>query len=121
MDFENQYVNVGEYLRQAMTRNPHLQVLMTASVFDLATPYFDAYFTRDHLGLPPELRDQCQIQRYQAGHMMYIRKADHAKLKRDVTEFMRKGPLAPSLSRLPNSPTGPCARSARRRRRGCRG
>ena len=88
--FENQYVNVGEYLRQAMTRNPHLQILMTAGVFDLATPYFDAYFTRDHLGLPPELRDHVQIERYQAGHMMYIRKADHAKLKKDVTEFMKR-------------------------------
>ena len=89
-DFENEYVNVGEYLRQAMTRNPHLHVLMTASVYDLATPYFDTYFTRDHLGLPKELRGNVEIQRYEAGHMMYIRKVDHAKLKQDVTEFIRK-------------------------------
>ena len=41
-----------------MTRNPHLQVLMAAGVYDLATPFFDAIFTRDHLGLPQELRRQ---------------------------------------------------------------
>jgi carboxypeptidase C (cathepsin A) len=81
---------VAESLRQAMTRNPHLQVLMTAGVYDLATPYFDAFFTRDHLGLPKELRGNVRIELYQAGHMMYIRKADHAKLKKDVTELIRK-------------------------------
>jgi carboxypeptidase C (cathepsin A) len=89
-DFNNQYVNVADLLRQAMTRNPHLQVLMTAGVYDLATPYFDAFFTRDHLGLPKELRGNVKVELYQAGHMMYIRKADHAKLKKDVTELIRK-------------------------------
>ncbi|HTG33222.1 MAG TPA: peptidase S10 [Thermoanaerobaculia bacterium] len=88
--FHNQYVDVADLLRQAMTRNPHLQVLMTAGVYDLATPYFDAFFTRDHLGLPKELRGNVKIELYQAGHMMYIRKADHAKLKKDVTELIRK-------------------------------
>jgi carboxypeptidase C (cathepsin A) len=88
--FNNQYVDVAELLRRAITRNPHLQVLMAAGVYDLATPYFDAFYTRDHLGLPKELRGNVQIQLYQAGHMMYVRKADHAKLKRDVGEFIRK-------------------------------
>src|SRR5947199_196203 len=34
--FHNQYVNVAEYLRQAITRNPNLKVLMAAGVYDLA-------------------------------------------------------------------------------------
>ncbi len=88
--FHNQYVNVAEYLRQAMTRNPHLQVLMAAGVYDLATPFFDTFFTRDHLGLPQDLRGNVRIELYQAGHMMYIRKADHDKLRKDVTGFIRK-------------------------------
>ena len=88
--FENQYVNVAEYLRQAMTRNPHLQVLMAAGVYDLATPYFDAYFTKDHMGLPKELRDNVRVELYEAGHMMYIRKADHQKLKRDIAELIKR-------------------------------
>ncbi len=89
-DFENQYVNMGELLRGAMTRNPHLWVLMQGGVYDLATPYFDSIFTKDHLGLPKELRDQVRIELYESGHMMYIRKADHRKLKQDIAEFIRK-------------------------------
>jgi carboxypeptidase C (cathepsin A) len=81
---------MADILRRAITFNPHLQVLMAAGVFDLATPYFDALFTRDHLNLPPELRGNVHLELYQAGHMMYIRQADHAKLKKDVADFLRK-------------------------------
>jgi len=88
--FQNQYVDMAEILRRAITRNPHLQVLMAAGVYDLATPFFDTYYTRDHLALPRELRGNVQIQLYEAGHMMYARKADHAKLKKDVTELIRR-------------------------------
>jgi carboxypeptidase C (cathepsin A) len=89
-DFENQYVNMGEYLRRAMTRNPDLQVLMANGIYDLATPYFDSIFTKDHLGLPKELRDNVQIELFESGHMMYIRKADHQKLRQVIAGFIRK-------------------------------
>jgi carboxypeptidase C (cathepsin A) len=85
--FENQYVNVAEPLRQAMVRNRALRVFMAAGVYDFATPYFDAFYTVDHLGLPADLRGHIEIERYQAGHMMYIRKADHRKLKSDLAAF----------------------------------
>ena len=89
-DFHNQYVNMGEYLRQAMTQNPHLQILMMAGVYDLATPYFDSIFSRDHLGLPKELRGNVKVELYESGHMMYVRKADHQKFKKDLAEFIQK-------------------------------
>jgi carboxypeptidase C (cathepsin A) len=88
-DFENQYLNMAESLRQAMVRNPDLKVLITAGYYDLATPYFDAFYTVDHLGLPPELRDHVRITTYEAGHMMYIRAADHRKLKQDILDLLR--------------------------------
>ena len=87
-DSENQYLNMAEYLRQAMVRNPDLKVLITAGYYDLATPYFDSVYTVDHLGLPPELRDHIRITNYEAGHMMYIRAADHRKLKQDIAGFL---------------------------------
>jgi carboxypeptidase C (cathepsin A) len=87
---ENRYLNMAETMRQAMTRNPHLKVLVTSGYYDLATPYFDAFYTVDHLGLPPELRGNVRITTYEAGHMMYIRKADHRKLKQDIVEFLRE-------------------------------
>jgi len=54
--YGNQYVNMAESLRSAITRNPHLRVLVASGYYDLATPYFDAFYTVDHLGLPEALR-----------------------------------------------------------------
>ncbi|MGB5342158.1 MAG: peptidase S10 [Thermoanaerobaculia bacterium] len=85
----NRYVNVSEDLRQAVTRNPALKVLFTSGYYDLATPYFDTPFSVAHLGLPEQLRENLSIAYYAAGHMMYIREADHAKFKQDVAEFIR--------------------------------
>jgi len=86
----NQYVNLAEFLRQAMTHNPRLQVLMASGVYDLATPFFDSLFTRDHLGLPKELRGNVRNELYQAGHMMYVRQAEHQKLKRDMVDLIKR-------------------------------
>jgi len=95
--FDNRYVNVAETLRAAMTRNPELEVLFTSGYYDLATPYFDTPYTVAHLGLPEELRENVDIEYYEAGHMMYIREADHRKFKRDVAEFiLRASKTAPA-------------------------
>jgi carboxypeptidase C (cathepsin A) len=89
-DFENQYLNVAEYLRQAMTHNPDLKVLMASGHFDLACPYFDSVYTVDHLGLPPELRGHIRVAQFEAGHMMYVRKSEHRKLHDEVEKFIRE-------------------------------
>lgn len=81
---------MAESLRLAMVRNPDLKVLLTAGYYDLATPYFDSFLTVDHLGLPPELRGNVRITTYEAGHMMYIRAADHRKLKQDIVELLQE-------------------------------
>ena len=90
----NRYVNVAEDLRQAMTRNPELRVLFTAGYYDLATPYFDTPYTAAHLALPEELRDNVEITYYEAGHMMYIREADHDKFRNDIVGFIERS-IAP--------------------------
>jgi carboxypeptidase C (cathepsin A) len=86
--FENQYVNLAEPLRQEMVKNPALRVLVASGVYDLATPYFDAVYTVDHMGLPPELKRHIQLKRYESGHMIYVRQSEHRKLKRDIAQFM---------------------------------
>lgn len=86
----NRYVNVAETLREAMTRNPRLKVLLQSGYYDFATPYFDSVYTMRHLGLPEELRGNIEIEFYEAGHMMYIRRADHKKFYDDVVRFIRK-------------------------------
>jgi len=84
---ENRYVNVAETLRSAMSKNPSLEVMVSCGYYDLATPFFAAEYTVDHLGLAESLRDQVRVRYYEAGHMMYLREADLAKLKRDAAAF----------------------------------
>jgi carboxypeptidase C (cathepsin A) len=83
----NRYADVADTMRSAMTRNPAMRVLVASGYFDMATPYFAAAYTIDHLGLAPELRDHIHQTFYGAGHMMYLRHADLAKLKDDVARF----------------------------------
>jgi carboxypeptidase C (cathepsin A) len=64
--------NVGPDLATAMKRNPELEVLLVNGIYDLATPYFAAVWTMDHLGLPPELRANIHRADFAAGHMMYV-------------------------------------------------
>ncbi len=85
----NQYLNVAEDLRKAMARNPELQVFLGAGYYDLATPYFAAEYTFDHLGFGPGYAERVTKAYYEAGHMMYIRRADREKLKADVAAFIR--------------------------------
>jgi carboxypeptidase C (cathepsin A) len=47
-EFENQYVNVGETLRAAMTYNPYLKVFVANGYYDLGTPYFATEYTFNH-------------------------------------------------------------------------
>jgi len=84
------YLNVAEILRRAMTENPKLQVLIMSGHFDLATPFFGSDYTIDHMSLPPELRDNIRATYYEAGHMFYIRAADHAKMRRDFLDLIQR-------------------------------
>jgi carboxypeptidase C (cathepsin A) len=89
--FQFRYPYLGEALREAMVKNPDLKVLVASGHFDFATPYFDAVFTARHLGLPEALRGNMKLTTYDAGHMMYIRRADHQKLKKEIAELIREG------------------------------
>ena len=80
----NSFVNVAETLRDSMTRNPHMLVHVAAGYYDLATPFFAAEYTVDQMLLPADLRANISFDYYRSGHMMYVRDADNAKLKRDV-------------------------------------
>lgn len=83
----NRYVNVGEALRAAMVKNPGLHLLVASGYYDLATPYFAADHTVSHLGLDAERRARVTQTYYEAGHMMYLRRADLVRLKQDAARF----------------------------------
>jgi carboxypeptidase C (cathepsin A) len=85
---QNSYADTGNLLRNAFAKNPHLKVLLCAGYYDLATPYFAAEYTINHLGIHPDLRKNISWAFYESGHMMYIERQSHAKLKKDIAEFI---------------------------------
>ncbi|MDA8018755.1 MAG: peptidase S10 [Thermoanaerobaculia bacterium] len=93
----NAYANYAETLRSAMHVNPYLKVLVMSGYYDLATPYFATDYTVEHMQLAPELRDNIWVEYYESGHMMYVRRADHAKFRRDflklIDEATTPGPM----------------------------
>jgi len=84
---QNQYLNVGESLRDAMTKNPALKVYVGSGYYDFATPYFIAKYDLSHMFLRPEFRGNVKHYFYQSGHMYYINKPDMEKMKKDVDAF----------------------------------
>ena len=92
--YENRYVNVAETLRSAMTQNPFLHVFVAKGYYDLATPFFAADYTFDHLGLDATLRGHLSGAYYEAGHMMYVHPPSLAKLKADIAQFIKSSTAA---------------------------
>jgi carboxypeptidase C (cathepsin A) len=84
---QNKYLNVSETLRQAMSKNPYLKVWVAAGYYDLATPYFAAEYTFNHMMLRPEQKKNVNFTYFEAGHMMYIHKESLIKLKKDADKF----------------------------------
>jgi carboxypeptidase C (cathepsin A) len=87
-DHDNQYIQVGETLRHAMTLNPYLKVFVANGYYDLATPHFATEYTFNHLGLDPELRANITMHHYEAGHMMYVHQPSLAQLHTDLAAFL---------------------------------
>ncbi len=86
-EFSNQYVNVAEYLRQAMNKNRHLKVFVANGYYDLATPFFATEYTFNHLAIDPELSNNIDMAYYKSGHMMYIHIPSLAKMRKDLETF----------------------------------
>lgn len=93
-EFENQYMDMTEELRAAMTRNPFLQVLGVAGYYDLATPFGGLEYNLWHLGYDRAITTRIALTYYEGGHMMYIRPSAHAKLKKDLTRFITQATRA---------------------------
>jgi carboxypeptidase C (cathepsin A) len=84
---QNQYLNVAESLRDAMSKNPALKVYVGCGFYDFATPYFTAQYDIEHMFLRPEQRKNVQVHTYEAGHMYYINKPSLVQFKKDVDAF----------------------------------
>lgn len=80
--------SVGEMLRQAMTQNEYLRVFVLEGYYDGACDYFGAEYSFSHLDVAGKFKDRVKFGFYECGHMMYLRKADLAKAKQDLVDFI---------------------------------
>ena len=85
---QNGFAETTGLLRNAFVKNPYLKVMVAASYYDLATPYFAVEYTFNHMGLHPEMHKNVTWNFYQAGHMLYIDSDSGAKLKHDISEWI---------------------------------
>ncbi len=82
----NAYLNVAPFIGQAMRQNSQLRVFNAQGWYDFATPFFGAEYSLNRMGIP---QDRMTYKYYDAGHMMYIRDQDRAKLSDDLRAFIR--------------------------------
>ncbi len=88
--FENRYVNTAEMLRDAMTQNPNLKVMIANGYYDMATPFFATEYTVNHLGLEPALSNHVNLTYCDAGHMLYTKKTCLDGLHKSMVDFYQK-------------------------------
>lgn len=77
-------------LRSAMIKNPYMKILVMEGHYDLATPFAAADWTMDHLNLDEKYRQNVSYATYESGHMVYIDRNEHNKMKKDLVDFMDK-------------------------------
>lgn len=89
-EFENRYVNVSDMLRDALTQNQNLKLMIANGYYDLATPFFATEYTVNHLGLDPALTSHVSLTYCEAGHMLYTKQSCLDNLHAAMAGFYQK-------------------------------
>jgi len=84
----NGFCSTSPDLARALRRNPHLRVLVASGHFDLGTPSTASDWSLAQLDIPADVRRRVTHRYYDAGHMMYTRQADLARLKADLVDWL---------------------------------
>ncbi|HEX7689657.1 MAG TPA: peptidase S10 [Burkholderiaceae bacterium] len=87
----NSFCCTSPDLSRALRRLPHLRVFVASGHYDLGTPSTASDWSLAQLDIPDDVRRRVTHRYYDAGHMMYTRQADLAKLKGDLDEWLSAG------------------------------
>ena len=76
-----------------------MKLFVAEGYYDLATPPATVDYSVSHLRLPPELRTNMTVHKYEGGHMMYIYEPSMEKLRKDLVEFYESALAAKPAAR----------------------
>jgi carboxypeptidase C (cathepsin A) len=91
---------VGQRLRNALSLNPNLKVLIAHGYFDLATPYFASKYVVERLELDEAVFPNLQLRVYAGGHMFYTHTNAREQLYLDA-EALYKPAVPPAATTQP--------------------
>ena len=83
-------LNVMPDLAVAMKTNPNLKVLLTAGLYDLATPYYEGIYEMRQMPIPRSLQKNIEYKQYESGHMVYAHEQSLMQIHDDVADFIRR-------------------------------
>ncbi len=84
----NGFTSTSDDLSRALRRNPNMKVFVASGRYDLGTPYSASDWSLAQLDVPPAVLARVTHHCYDAGHMMYTRAADLARLKADLVAWL---------------------------------
>ncbi|MDB4907712.1 MAG: peptidase serine carboxypeptidase [Gemmatimonadetes bacterium] len=85
---QNQYATVVPNLERAFAKNPYMRLFVAEGYYDAATPLGAVEYTLSHMSVDPKIaKSNITVERYSAGHMMYIDEPSMKKLRSDLEKF----------------------------------
>jgi carboxypeptidase C (cathepsin A) len=88
--WDNSNNQTGENLRQAISQNPFLHLLVQSGYYDGACDYFNAKYSMWQLDPGGKLKNRLKWEGYRSGHMMYLRKDDLATATENLRIFIKE-------------------------------
>lgn len=77
-------------LANAIKQHPDLHVMVNGGYYDLATPFYAAYYEDKHLPIPAKLAGNIEYHWYESGHMVYLHEEALHQLHDQVAAFIHK-------------------------------